>query len=98
MPTYLPAERVRFLLEDEGPVVTLTDTTCDLEGSWRVLNRPMLLVVDGPGDEGFLLQRRPNDQTDLAPEGWDEAVHEFGGVIVDVPAVPGRLKAHLIPA
>ena len=96
MPDYVPSDQVDFALEDGVPVVTLADTTCTVDGAWRVLNRLMLVVIDGPGDEGFLLQRRPQNHTDLAPSGWDDAVDRYGGVVVDVPAVPGRFRAELL--
>ena len=92
MTEHVPEERVAFSLHADGPLVTLRDTTCSVDAEWRVLNRLMLVVIDGPGDEGFLLQRRPRNDTDLAPAGWDEAVDRFGGVLVDVPGGPRPLR------
>lgn len=78
MPEYVPEERVRSSLDEEGPLVTLSDTTCTVDAEWRVLNRLMLVVIDGHEAEGFLLQRWPQNHTDLAPEG---DVDRLGGVI-----------------
>ncbi|MFC7481693.1 hypothetical protein ACFQX7_18875 [Luedemannella flava] len=61
-------------LRDGVPVITLAVEVPaeDLTGEWSVLNRLMMLVVDGPGDAGFLC-RRLGPEGDLAPAGWDEA-------------------------
>ena len=66
-----------FTLVIEGgvPVVRIPSaSTSQLEG-WSILNRATVVVVDGPGDEGFLLPRVAGDgDRDTAPDGWDEAV------------------------
>jgi hypothetical protein len=50
-------------------------------GQWSLLNRATLLVVDGPGDVGFLLPRI-GPAGDLAPAGWDPAVEHAAGARV----------------
>jgi hypothetical protein len=83
MPEFLPAEAARLELRDGMPVITLrvqvrTDTAV---GQWSLLNRATLVVVDGPGDAGFLLPRT-GPAGDLAPVGWDSAVEQADGAQV----------------
>lgn len=94
MPSYLEPEQVRFELVDGMPTIRLTDVTLDEPSGWSVLNRRTLVVVDGPGDEGFLLKRLDDEQGDLAPDGWDDAVAERGAVDVVIPGA--RLTADLV--
>ena len=81
MPEHVPPDRVRFELHDGAPVVTLDGVTVTTEDGWSILVRPTLVVVDGPGDDGFLL-RRATAQGDAAPAAWDAAVDRAGGATV----------------
>jgi hypothetical protein len=74
MPQNLPADRFELRVEAGRPSVVLHDVRLQEGEGWSFLNRATLLVVDGPGDEGFLLRRLGDDGQDLAPDGWDEAV------------------------
>jgi hypothetical protein len=94
MPTFLPPEAARFELRDGAPVIVLDVDVPDgvATGPWSLLNRLTMFVVDGPGDEGFLLPRL-GQGGDLAPAGWDDAVERTAGSRVvfgtgaDAPAV-----------
>jgi hypothetical protein len=94
MPSYLDPERVRLELVGGVPTITLSDATLTVPSGWSVLNRQTLVVVDGPGDEGFLLRRLDGEQGDLAPDGWDAAVAERG--TVDVVASGVRVVASVV--
>lgn len=61
-------------IADGAPTITLHGVTISTTDGWSFLNRATLLVVDGPGDEGFLVPRQTGPDGDLAPEGWDAAV------------------------
>ena len=61
-------------IADGSPTITLQGVTISTTDGWSILNRATLIVVDGPGEEGFLLPRRTSPDRDLAPEGWDAAV------------------------
>ena len=76
----LPPEAARFEIQDGTPVLALAvEVPADVAAAeWTVLNRLTMVVVDGPGDAGFLLPRMKPDG-DAAPEGWDEAVDRAGG-------------------
>lgn len=65
------------------PMITLrVHVPADIAvGQWSLLNRATLLVVDGPGDAGFLLPRI-GPAGDLAPVGWDPAVEHAAGAHV----------------
>jgi hypothetical protein len=83
VPDFLPAEAARLELHNGMPMITLrvhvpTDIAA---GQWSLLNRATLLVVDGPGDAGFLLPRI-GPTGDLAPVGWDPAVEHAAGAHV----------------
>ncbi|MEV4705764.1 hypothetical protein [Actinoplanes sp. NPDC049316] len=80
MPQMLPPEAARFVVRDGAPTVALSvDVPADvITGEWSLINRLTLVVVDGPGDAGFLLPRL-TPAGDAAPEGWDEAVDRAGG-------------------
>ncbi len=69
-------------LADGAPTITLQGVTVSTTEGWSILNRATLLVVDGPGEEGFLLPRMTSPNGDLAPEGWDAAVASAGSVRV----------------
>ncbi|HET7822467.1 MAG TPA: hypothetical protein VFL10_13175, partial [Ornithinibacter sp.] len=55
MPSYLDPEQVHFELVGGVPTVTLTGAEVTGQDGWSILGRPTLVVVDGPGDEGFLV-------------------------------------------
>ncbi|MGW4944411.1 hypothetical protein ACWEOZ_22795 [Actinoplanes sp. NPDC004185] len=80
MPTMLPPDAARFEIRDGVPVLALAaDVPAHAAtGDWSLMNRVTLVVVDGPGDEGFLLPRM-TPGGDSAPAGWDEAVERAGG-------------------
>ena len=97
MPDLLPPEAARFEIRDGAPVLALAVEVPadDAAGEWSLLNRLTLVVVDGPGDAGFLLPRMAAGG-DAAPEGWDEAVDRAGGshvIFGDAPAVFARSLA-----
>ena len=79
----LPPEAARFEIRDGAPVLALgVDVPDSLDAAdWGVMNRLTLIVVDGPGDAGFLLPRM-TPGGDAAPDGWDDAVDSAGGVQV----------------
>ena len=82
MAEHIAPDRVSFEVDGGTPTVTLSDVEVTAGEGWTFLNRATMVVVDGPGDEGFLLARMTGDGTDLAPEGWDEAVEAQGTVTV----------------
>lgn len=94
MPEFLKPEQFMLSIEDGAPIITLHDVTVSAVDGWSILNRATLLVVDGPEDEGFLLQRMTNPDVDVAPEGWDSAVASAGSVGVLVSG--SRLAATVI--
>jgi hypothetical protein len=65
---------------DGSAAVRLSGFTIKNRVGWSVLPRLTLVVVDGPGDEGFLLRRMDRTGADHAPPGWDDAVDRHGGV------------------
>ncbi len=69
-------------LAEGVPTVELRDVEASGTQGWSFLNRATMLVVDGPGDEGFLVRRLERDGADLAPPGWDDAVASHGSVAV----------------
>jgi len=79
----LPPEAARFEIRAGAPVLALdVDAPAALDDDkWGVMNRLTMVVVDGPGDAGFLLPRM-TPAGDAAPDGWDEAVDQAGGVRV----------------
>jgi len=80
MPEFLPPEAAGFEVRDGVPVIVLAVELPErvVEGEWSVLRRMTMLVVDGPGESGFLLPRLGPDG-DVVPDGWDEAVDRFTG-------------------
>lgn len=82
MPQLVPPEQFTMDLADGTPTITLPGLTVTTTDGWSILNRATLIVVDGPGEEGFLLPRRTGPAGDLAPEGWDDAVAAAGSVHV----------------
>ncbi|WP_344126194.1 hypothetical protein [Luedemannella flava] len=89
MASLLESGTVTLELRDGVPVITLAVEVPaeDLTGEWSVLNRLMMLVVDGPGDAGFLC-RRLGPEGDLAPAGWDEAFDRAAGAHVVFGTTP----------
>jgi hypothetical protein len=75
-------EQFTMNIADGAPTITLQGVSVSTTDGWSILNRATLLVVDGPGDEGFLLPRHTSPNGDLAPEGWDAAVASVGSVRV----------------
>ncbi len=75
MPNLVTPEAARFALIDGAPVLTLLVAPPAEAGEWSLFNRATMLVVDGPGDEGFVLPRLAAD----VPAGWDEAVIHHAG-------------------
>jgi hypothetical protein len=94
MPEFLKPDRFTLSLDDGIPTITLHGATASNTNGWSFLNRATLLVVDGPGEEGFLLRRMDSPGADLAPEGWDEAVASTGSVRLLASGV--RITAHVI--
>lgn len=82
MPQLLTPEHFTMTIADGTPTITMEGVTISSADGWSILNRATLLVVDGPGDEGFLLPRHTSPDGDLAPEGWDDAVASAGSVRV----------------
>lgn len=80
MPQFLAPEQFTLSIADGAPTITLRGVTVSNTEGWSFLNRVTLLVVDGPGEEGFLLPRLTSPDSDLAPEGWDAAVATTGSV------------------
>jgi len=80
MPEFLEPDRFTLSLDGGMPTITLHGTTVSNTSGWSFLNRATLLVLDGPGDEGFLLRRMESADADLTPERWDEAVASTGSV------------------
>jgi hypothetical protein len=96
MVSFVPPEQCSFSLADGDAVITLTGVTVSAQEGWSLLNRATLLVVDGPGDEGFLVRRASPDGSDIAPAGWDASVEAGGGAWVELPDLSSRLRARLI--
>jgi hypothetical protein len=96
MVSFVPPEQCSFSLEDGDAVITLTGVTVSATDGWSLLNRATLVVVDGPGDEGFLVRRLSPDGTDHAPAGWDSSVDAGGGAWLDLPGEASRVRAQLI--
>ena len=80
MSQMVPPEAAHFELRDGVPVLTLAvePPAEPAAGDWGIISRLTLVVVDGPGDAGFLLPRL-TPGGDAAPEGWDEAIARAGG-------------------
>ncbi|GAA4116364.1 hypothetical protein GCM10022415_13360 [Knoellia locipacati] len=53
MPEFLESDRVTLTLAEGVPTVELTDVEVSGAQWWSLLNKATMLVVDGPGDEGF---------------------------------------------
>lgn len=84
MPQFLAPEQFTLSIANGAPTITLCGVTVSNTDGWSFLNRLTLLVVDGPGEEGFLLPRLTSSDGDLAPPGWDAAVASAGSVGIHV--------------
>jgi hypothetical protein len=79
MANFVGPEHARFELRDGAPVIVLeVDVPTEIAGQWSLLNRLTLIVVDGPGDAGFLVPRI-GAGGDVTPPGWDHAVESAAG-------------------
>src|ERR1044072_6020387 len=78
VPSFVPPESCAFEIVNGQAVVRLSGFTVEDDNGWSVLPRLTLVVVDGPGDEGFLLRRMDLTGADPAPPGWDYAVEAHG--------------------
>ena|SRR5688572_8549981 len=96
MVSFVPPEHCSFSLDDGEAVIALTGVTVTATEGWSLLNRLTLIVVDGPGDEGFLVRRASADGTDHAPAGWDSSVAAGGGAWLELPGEASRVRANLI--
>lgn len=84
MAQLLEPDRFSLSVVDGAPQITLDGVTISATEGWSLLNRATLIVVDGPGDQGFLLPRHTGPDGDHAPEGWDSAVAVTRSVEVHV--------------
>lgn len=82
MPHFLQSEQFKLSIHDGTPTITLHDVAVSSVEGWSFLNRTTLLVVDGPGEDGFLLRRIAGSGEDLAPDRWDDVVASAGAVRV----------------
>ena len=82
MPQFVDPDHATLSIEDGEPTIALRDVEASSAEGWTFLNRATLVVIDGPGDEGFLLRRLEGQGSDVAPAGWDEAVASHGSVTV----------------
>jgi hypothetical protein len=100
MPEFLPPESARFEVRDGVPVIVLAvdPRAGAADGEWSVLSRMTMLIVDGPGEAGFLLPRFGSEGS-VTPAGWDDAVDRASGSYVvfgtgaDAPTVFARSLA-----
>jgi hypothetical protein len=96
MVSFVPPEQCSFSVDDGDAVIRLAGVTVSATQGWSLLNRATLVVVDGPGDEGFLVRRASPDGSDSAPDGWDSSVAAGGGAWLELPETSSRVRAHLI--
>jgi hypothetical protein len=89
LPEFVPPECCAFEVADGRAIVRVSGFSVENGDGWSVFPRLTLVVVDGPGDEGFLLRRTDPTGADRAPPGWDEAVEDRGGVWFFVDAREG---------
>jgi len=83
-PEFLPPENAGFEVRDGVPVIVLAvDRLAGRRrASGSVFSRMTMLVIDGPGDAGFLLPRL-GPHGDIAPAGWDERDGIVKDLLVD---------------
>ena len=82
MPESLTPEQFTLSVVDGAPSIELHGVAVASSEGWSVLNRATLIVVDGPGDKGFLLPRMTGPDGDRAPDGWDSAVSSTASITV----------------
>ncbi len=90
--TELRHHRVTFELDDGAAVLRLDvppppSSELDTDG-WSAMVRLTLVVADGPGDIGYLVNRLGPDLVDPAAEGWDHAAERDGAITVVFGAGP----------
>ena len=73
MPSFVTPGQVVYAIVDGTPSITVRGVDTAAAEGWSVLNRTTLIVVDGPGEEGFVTPRM-GQSGDLTPPGWDDAV------------------------
>jgi hypothetical protein len=80
MPHLVTPDQARFEVRDGAPVVVLAVKPPPevRHGDWSILNRFTLIVVDGPGDSGYMLPRL-SPTGDIVPPEWDRAVEQAAG-------------------
>lgn len=83
MPEMIPPEAGTLSVERGVPVVCIAGARArDVEG-WGLLHRRTLMVIEGPGDEGFLIPRAtPTDTSAPLDDEWDTAVSTALAVLV----------------
>lgn len=96
MVSFVPPEQCSFSVDDGDAVISLTGVTVSTEEGWSLMNRRTLLLVDGPGDEGFLVRRASPDGSDTAPAGWDSSVSAGGGAWLELLDMSCRIRVRLI--
>ncbi|WP_250035038.1 hypothetical protein [Paractinoplanes maris] len=101
MSTFLTAESARLELHDGKPLIraAVSPPAESLAAEWSVISLVTTLIVDGPGDLGFLMARFGDDGIET-PTGWEEAVAASGGSHVQFgtgPAAPVVFARHLTP-
>ena len=96
MVSFVPPEQCSFSVDDGDAVISLTGVTVSTEEGWSLMNRRTLLLVDGPGDEGFLVRRASPDGSDTAPAGWDSSVSAGGGAWLELLDMSSRIRVRLI--
>jgi hypothetical protein len=79
MASFVPPESSTFRIEEGGAFAELAGATVASPVGWSLLSRATMVVLDGPGDEGFLLRRCDRLGGDRAPPDWDAAVERHGG-------------------
>ena len=94
VPEFLTSDRFELELVDGDPTVTLRDAHVSSSEGWSFLNRLTVLVIDGPGEEGFLLPRHVDTGGDPAPAGWDSVIERRG--VVAVRASGTQLVARVV--
>lgn len=90
MPSFLPPDDVRFELTNGKPVLRVAVPAPDpaAPGRWSLFVRTAMCVLDGPGEDGYLIARFGTGG-DVAPIGWDDAVRRAGGCLVVFGGEPG---------
>lgn len=75
MPEMIPPEAVTLCVEHGEPVIRIAGARAREVDGWGFLHRRTLVIIDGPGDEGFLVPRAvAADAPDPDEEEWDAAL------------------------